>query len=76
MSVLLVISGLMTTAEDDPDRERGSPAEAATSSAETPRPLRKTAEGVMEAQAWEGQQIAKGWHKLMSVLRRRKGGAG
>jgi hypothetical protein len=28
-----------------------------------------------EAQAWKGQQIAKGWHKLVNALRRREDGA-
>jgi hypothetical protein len=66
----------MTTAEDDPDREYESQAEVAAPSGETPAPLRKAAAGVAEAQAWKGQQIAKGWRKLVNVLRRREEGKG
>jgi hypothetical protein len=43
---------------------------------ETPAPLRKAAAGVAEAQAWKGQQIAKGWRKLVNALRRREEGGG
>ena len=72
---LLVVSGLMTTAEDDPDREHESQAEAPAPAAETPTRLRQAA-GMAEAQAWKGQQIAMGWRKLASALRRRKEGGG
>jgi hypothetical protein len=64
----------MTTAEDGPDREHESQAEAPAPADETPTPLRKAAAGVAEAQAWKGQQIAKGWRKLVNALRRREGG--
>ena len=66
----------MTTAEDDPDREHESQAEVAAPADETPTPLRKAAAGVAEAQAWKGQQIAKGWRKLVNALRRREEGRG
>ena len=66
----------MTTAEDDPDREHESQAEAPDPADETPTPLRKAAAGVTEAQAWKGQQIAKGWRKLVNALRRREEGGG
>jgi hypothetical protein len=55
----------MTTAEDDPDRE---PAPAA----ETPTRLQQAASSFAEAQAWKGQQIEKGWRKLVSALGRHK----
>ena len=66
----------MTTAEDGPDRGHESQAEVPAPADETPTPLRKAATGVAEAQAWKGQQIAKGWHKLLNALRRREEGAG
>jgi hypothetical protein len=66
----------MTTAEDDPDREHESQAEAPAPAAETPPRLRQAAAGMAEAQAWKGQQIAKGWRKLVNALRRREGGGG
>jgi hypothetical protein len=66
----------MTTAEDDPDREDESQAEAPAPAAETPTGLQQAAAGITEAQAWKGQQIAKGWHKLVSALRRREEGGG
>ena len=67
--------GVMTTAEDDPDREHESQAEVPAPADETPIPLRKAA-GVAEAQAWKGQQIAKGWRKLVNAQRRREEGGG
>ena len=67
-----VVSGLMTTAEDDPDREHENQAEAPAPAAETPTGLQQTASGIAEAQAWKGQQIAKGWRKLVNALRRRE----
>ena len=71
----LVVSGPMTGAGDDPDREHDSQAtEAPAPAAETPTRLREAAAGVAEAQAWKGQQIAKGWRKLVNALRRPKGG--
>ena len=66
----------MTTAEDDPDREHESPSEAPAPPAETPAHLQQAASGVAEAQAWKGQQIAKGWRKLVNALRRREEGGG
>ena len=65
----------MSTAEDDPDRENESQAtETPARAPETPTRLTQAAEGMAEAQAWKGQQIAKGWRQLMHALRRRKGG--
>jgi hypothetical protein len=61
----------MTTAEDDPDQEHESQAEVPAPAAETPTHLRQAAAGMAEAQAWKGQQIAKGWRKLVNALRRR-----
>jgi hypothetical protein len=67
----------MTTAENDPDREQESQAaEAPGAAAETPTRLHQAAEGMAEAQAWKGQQIAKGWRKLVNALRRHKEGEG
>jgi hypothetical protein len=68
--------GLMTTAEDDPDRQHESQAEASVPAAETPTRLGQAAAGMAEAQAWKGQQIAKGWRKLVNALRRREEGEG
>ena len=64
----------MTTAEDDPDRQHDSQAEAPAPAAETPTRLGQAAAGIAEAQAWKGQQIAKGWHKLLNALRRQEKG--
>jgi hypothetical protein len=65
----------MTTAEDNPDRENDSQAtEAPAPSPETPTRLQQAAGGMAEAQAWKGQQIAKGWRKLMDALRGHKAG--
>jgi hypothetical protein len=66
------VSGFVTTPEDDPDRERH--AEASTPTAEQPTRLSQAAAGMTEAQAWKGQQIAKGWRKLVNALRRREEG--
>ena len=65
----------MTTAEDDPNREHDSQAtEAPAPVAETPTRMQQAAAGMTEAQAWKGQQIAKGWRKLVNALRRHKDG--
>lgn len=66
----------MTTAEDDPDREHESQADAPAAAAEIPTRLQQAAAGMAEAQAWKGQQIAKGWRKLLNALRRRDEGGG
>jgi hypothetical protein len=67
----------MTTAEDDPNREHESQAaEAPAPAAETPTHLQQAAAGMAEAQAWKGQQIAKGWRKLVNALRRHEEGEG
>jgi hypothetical protein len=67
------ILGLMTTAEDDASREHESQAtEAAAAVAETPTRLQQAATGIAEAQAWKGQQIAKGWRRLVNALGRHK----
>jgi len=67
----------MTMAEDDPDREHDSQAtEAPAPAAETPARLQQAAAGMTEAQAWKGQQIAKGWRKLVDSLRGQKAGEG
>jgi hypothetical protein len=61
----------MTTAEDDPDRVQESQAVAPAPAAELATRLRQAAAAIAEAQAWKGQQSAKGWHKLVNALRRR-----
>jgi hypothetical protein len=67
----------MTTAEDNADRENESQAtEAPAPAPETPSRLQQAAEGMAEAQAWKGQQIAKGWRKLVDALRGHKAGEG
>jgi hypothetical protein len=65
-----------TTAEDDPGRQHETQAEVFAPVAETPTRLRQAAVGVAEAQAWKGQQIAKGWRKLVNALRSREEGEG
>ena len=63
----------MTTAEDDASREHESQATAApVPAAEAPPRLQQAAAGIAEAQAWKGQQIAKGWRKLVNALGRHK----
>jgi len=64
------------TTEDDSNREHESQAEAPAPAAETPTRLQQAGAGMAEAQAWKGQQIAKGWRKLVSALRRREDGGG
>jgi hypothetical protein len=65
----------MTAADDDPDREHERRAtEAPVPAPETPTRLQQAAAGITEAQAWKGQQIAKGWHKLVHALRPNKEG--
>jgi hypothetical protein len=64
----------LTTAEGDPDQEHESQAEIPAPTAETPTRLQQAAAGIAEAQAWKGQQIAKGWRKLVNALRRREEG--
>ena len=66
----------MTTPEDDPDREHETEDEAPAPPAETPTRLHQAAAGMAEAQAWKGEQIAKGWRKLVNALRRRDQGGG
>ena len=68
--------GVMTTAEDDPDREHESDTQAPAPAADTPTRLQQAASGMAEAQAWKGQQISKGWRKLVNALRRREEGGG
>jgi len=60
----------MTPANGDPNWEHECKAEALEPAAEPPARLRVTAAGIAEAQAWKGQQIAKGWRKLVDALRR------
>jgi hypothetical protein len=60
----------MNTAEGDTDGTQESQAtEAQASSAETPTRLQQTGAGIALAQAWKGQQIATGWHKVVNALR-------
>jgi hypothetical protein len=66
----------MAAAEDDPDREHVNQAEAPAPAADTPTGLQQAASGIAEAQAWKGQQVAKGWRKLVNALHRRKEGGG
>jgi hypothetical protein len=63
----------MSTTEDDARQERESQAtEAPIPAAETPTRLVQATAGIAEAQAWKGQQIAKGWRKLANALGRHK----
>ena len=56
----------MSTADGNPGREPESQAsEAPASAAEPPTRLQQAAERVAEAQAWKGEQLAKGWRKLV-----------
>ena len=63
-------------AHPGPAAEHGSQAGAPAPAAKTPTRLQQAAAGMAEAQAWKGQQIAKGWRKLVNALRRRKKGRG
>jgi len=68
---------VMTTAEDDPDREHESEAaEEPAPEAETPTRLHQAGAAMAEAQAWKGQAIATGFRKLVRALRRREEGGG
>jgi hypothetical protein len=60
----------MTKADGDPDLEQESKAEAPVPAADGPTRVRDAVAGIAEAQAWKGQQIAKGWRKLVSAIRR------
>jgi hypothetical protein len=62
----------MITAEGDPEREHESQATEPAPAAEAPTRRRRAMAGIAEAQAWKGQQIAKGWRKLVNALRRRE----
>jgi uncharacterized protein (DUF302 family) len=64
------------TAEDDRDREHERETEASAGAAETPTRLQQAASEMAEAQAWKGQQIAKGWRQVVNALRRREEGGG
>ena len=65
---------LMTTAECDPEQEHESQATEPAPAADGPTRLQQAAAGIAEAQAWKGQQIAKGWRKLVYALRRQERG--
>jgi len=65
----------MTTAEDDASREHESQAPEGQVT-EAPTRLQQAAAGIAEAQAWKGEQIAKGWRKLMNAVGRHKEGQG
>jgi hypothetical protein len=60
--------------ENDADREDESQAAAPARGDETPKRLQPAASGMAEAQAWKGEQIAKGWRKLVNALRRQEKG--
>jgi hypothetical protein len=64
----------MSSPANDPNRERDPQDDAPTAWGEPPSRLRGAASGITEAQAWKGQQIAKGWRKLVDALRRRNEG--
>ena len=71
--------GFMTSAEDDPDRkqaeddpdrkQKAQATEALASAVEPPTRVQQAGAGIAEAQAWKGQQVAKGWRKLVNALR-------
>lgn len=64
----------MTTAEGDHDREdENHPTERPVPPADTSTRLRQSGAAIAEAQAWKGEQIAKGFRKLVSALRRPRG---
>jgi hypothetical protein len=65
-----VISGLMSPTDGEPNRDHESKPEAPDPAAQPPTRLREAAAGMAEAQAWKGQQISRGWRKLMDSLRR------
>jgi hypothetical protein len=61
----------MTPADIDPDQEAETQGDAPPPAPAPPSRLREAAAGMTEAQAWKGQQMAKGWRKLMNALHRR-----
>jgi hypothetical protein len=71
-----VVSGMMTPADSDPDQESETQGDAPAPAAGPPSRLHQAAAGMTEAQAWKGQQIAKGWRKLVNALHRRNVGEG
>ena len=72
----LAILGVVTQADGDPNREHEGKAESRDPTPQPPTRLREAAAGMTEAQAWKGQQIAKGWRKLVNALRRREEAGG
>lgn len=60
----------MSPSDGEPNRDHESKPEAPDPAVEPPTRLREAAAGMAEAQAWKGQQISKGWRKLMDSLRR------
>jgi hypothetical protein len=64
----------MTPADSDPDQDQETQGDAPAPAAAPPSRLREAAAGVTEAQAWKGQQITKGWRKLVNALHRRNEG--
>jgi hypothetical protein len=67
----------MTTSEDDASRQHeGQATDASMPVAETPTRLQQATAGIAEAQAWKGQQIVKGWRKLVNAVGRHNEGPG
>ena len=69
-----VVSGVMTPADSDPHQESETQSDEPVPAAGPPSRLREAAAGMTEAQAWKGQQMAKGWRKLVNALHRRNEG--
>lgn len=69
-----VVSRAMTPHDDDSDQEHESQDDRPTPGTAPSTRLRDAAAGVEEAQAWKGQQLAKGWRKLVNALRRQEKG--
>lgn len=60
--------------KDEADREQERKADEPVPADAASNRLHQAAAGIADAQAWKGQQIAKGWRKLVKSLRRSEEG--
>jgi hypothetical protein len=60
----------MTPVDGYPNPEHERKSKALDQTAEPATRVREAAAGMTAAQAWKGQQVAKGWHKLVDALRK------
>lgn len=66
-----IVSGRMTTPEDDPGPGYQSHAETPTPAGEPPTDLQPAASGIAKREPGKMQQMARGWRRLVDALRRR-----